>query len=102
MPRVYNKRHNNYPPNSVYVGRPSKWGNPHPVDQPCKRCSTPEKQVVHARGEAVAAFEADIEGDQSGIKERIKRELAGQNLICWCAPQKCHADVLLRIANGDR
>ena len=26
-------------------------------------------------------------------------ELTGKNLICHCAPEKCHADVLLRLAN---
>lgn len=100
MPKVFNKRHNNYPPNSVYVGRPSKWGNPHPMDQVCKRCSTPLKQVIHDRKGAVEAFKADLNNSE-GIRERIKRDLAGVNLVCWCAPQACHADVLLEIANGD-
>jgi hypothetical protein len=26
--------------------------------------------------------------------------LAGKHLICWCAPARCHADVLLRLANN--
>jgi hypothetical protein len=26
-------------------------------------------------------------------------DLRGKNLVCWCAPQACHADVLLRLAN---
>ena len=31
----------------------------------------------------------------------IGRELAGRDLACWCRPeQACHADVLLKIANG--
>lgn len=33
--------------------------------------------------------------------ERIKAELRGRNLACWCRPgDPCHADVLLEIANG--
>lgn len=33
--------------------------------------------------------------------ERIKAELRGKNLACWCRPgDPCHADVLLEIANG--
>jgi uncharacterized protein DUF4326 len=28
-----------------------------------------------------------------------KRELHGVNLVCWCAPLACHADVLLEIVN---
>jgi hypothetical protein len=26
-------------------------------------------------------------------------ELRGKDLICWCAPEACHADVLLELAN---
>lgn len=31
----------------------------------------------------------------------VRAELAGRDLVCWCSPfDPCHADVLLRIANG--
>jgi hypothetical protein len=34
--------------------------------------------------------------------EAIRASLAGRNLACWCpADGPCHADLLLRIANGD-
>ena len=26
-------------------------------------------------------------------------ELRGKDLVCWCAPEKCHGDVLLELAN---
>jgi hypothetical protein len=26
--------------------------------------------------------------------------LKGKDLACWCAPEKCHGDILLRLANG--
>jgi hypothetical protein len=26
------------------------------------------------------------------------RELCGKNLICWCAPDRCHAEVLIELA----
>jgi hypothetical protein len=33
--------------------------------------------------------------------EDARRELAGRDLCCWCAPgDPCHADVLLEIANA--
>jgi Domain of unknown function (DUF4326) len=25
--------------------------------------------------------------------------LRGKNLICWCAPERCHAEVLIALAN---
>lgn len=27
------------------------------------------------------------------------RELRGKPLVCWCAPERCHAEVLLELAN---
>jgi hypothetical protein len=26
-------------------------------------------------------------------------ELRGKDLVCWCAPEACHGDVLLELAN---
>jgi hypothetical protein len=26
-------------------------------------------------------------------------ELRGKDLICWCAPERCHADVLIELVN---
>ena len=32
----------------------------------------------------------------------VRRELAGLDLACWCAPDEpCHADVLLTLANDE-
>lgn len=34
--------------------------------------------------------------------DEIRAQLAGHDLVCWCAiDQPCHADVLLELANGD-
>ena len=27
--------------------------------------------------------------------------LRGKDLVCWCAPEACHADVLLKLANAE-
>ena len=27
------------------------------------------------------------------------KELKGKDLVCWCAPQACHGEVLMEIAN---
>lgn len=37
--------------------------------------------------------------EQRELRVRIRRELRGKNLICHCAPQLCHAEVILVIAN---
>jgi hypothetical protein len=38
--------------------------------------------------------------DAPELVEAAKRELRGRDLVCWCAPDPCHGDVLLEIANG--
>jgi len=32
---------------------------------------------------------------------KVRAELAGKDLVCYCAPARCHADVLMRIANDE-
>lgn len=75
------------PPNSVYVGRPTIWGNPFLTAEDFR------EWLVGC----LLSFELTVERDE--ILKRIK-ELRGKNLACWCPPdQPCHADVLLELAN---
>jgi hypothetical protein len=78
-PLVWNKR-GVHPPNAVYVGRGSPWGNPFIIGE---------------------------HGDRDEVCDRFEREvlptldvsaLRGRDLVCWCAPKRCHADALLRAA----
>jgi hypothetical protein len=86
MPKVYSKRVKGYPSDAVYVGRPTKFGNPFVVG-------------VHGKqGECVGMYE-DWVRNKHELVAAIKAELKGKDLLCWCAPEPCHADVLLRIAN---
>jgi len=34
------------------------------------------------------------------LVERIRTELPGKTLVCWCKPLPCHGDVIAAIANG--
>lgn len=79
------------PPNTIYVGRPTKWGNPFFVG---RHYETAE--------EAVTAYRQWLEDSLPGQKLKYEEisELRGKNLACWCAPNKpCHADVLLELAS---
>lgn len=90
MPRVLNMRHlkgKPLPENAVYVGRPSVFGNPFVVG----RDGTRER--------VIAAYRYHLKTNASLTVQAI-RELRGKDLVCWCAPEACHADVLLDIANG--
>lgn len=70
----------------VYIGRPSKFGNPFVVGQ------------HGTREEVVAKYERFLMS-RPDLIEAAKAELRGKNLVCWCAPLACHGDVLMRIAN---
>jgi len=79
----------------VYVGRPFDFGNPYSHKE-----NTLAQYRVSSAAEAVDRFAIWLE-TQPNLKERIRRELAGKDLVCWCregAP--CHARVLYFIANG--
>ncbi len=95
------------PPGAVYVGRPSKWGNPFNA----RDCPLDIGPPAWARGAAVDSFREaymDLLVHPAGT-HRLKftpEELAslkGHDLACWCPlNQPCHADVLLEIANRYR
>lgn len=63
-----------------------------------------EEQRLEAVAHAVELFESDIV-DWAASKltvGRIRADLKGKDLACWCAPEEpCHSDVLLRIANEE-
>ena len=84
------------PPGAVYVGRPSKWGNPFRVGDPCLF------GFVLDRADAVRHFQRIEAGNVRDLQE-----LRGKDLVCWCPlvdadgnPVPCHADVLLEWANS--
>jgi len=80
------------PEGAIYVGRPSKWGNPWVVGE------TVDGVYVLDHGHAVALFRSSIPID---LMEMAQVELQGHDLACWCPPrEQCHADVLLEVANG--
>jgi hypothetical protein len=93
--RVQRKRTKGFimPPNTVYVGRPTKWGNPYKVGKLSEDASYPVTSE-----QAVAFYTHYI--TVNNLLPYIMTALKGKNLACWCPlDQVCHADVLLRIAN---
>ena len=93
MPYVYSHRAGAYPApfGAVYVGRGTPYGN--------QFIMTHEKgEDVGSRAWACAEFEKYAEGRHRREPNWLK-PLVGKDLICWCAPKQCHADILLRLAN---
>ena len=69
----------------VYIGRPGKWGNPFVIGKD------------GTRDEVIEKYEAWLR-TQPDLLAALP-ELRGKVLGCWCAPQACHGDVLVRLAN---
>jgi hypothetical protein len=93
--RVVRRRTKNWkmPANTVYVGRPTVWGNPFVVGSELigGKKLTAEKSIALYRQYAREAF-----NDRD-----LRACLRGKNLACWCPlDQPCHADVLLEMANS--
>lgn len=84
--------HNKRKPFDIYIGRPSKWGNPF-----SHKDGTLAKFRVATRDEAVAAYEVWLR-EQPELMAALP-ELRGKVLGCWCKPLSCHGDVLARLAN---
>jgi len=71
----------------VFVGRPSRWGNPFRVG------------YDGTREEVIQRFEEWLLS-QPELVEDVQRELKGKVLGCFCAPLPCHALVLAWVANA--
>ena len=69
----------------VYVGRPSRWGNPFVLGRD------------GTRDEVIAKYRAWIV-QQPALMVALP-ELRNKDLVCWCAPNRCHAEVLIELAN---
>lgn len=89
-PQVWNKRDPNVPPDAVYVGRPTKWGNPFEIGRDGDRADVIRQYRAYIDNLRYTSdlFVADLD------------ELRGKDLVCWCAPLDCHADILLSLANA--
>ena len=90
------------PPNTVKVDRTTKWGNPFIVGQHGTRADCVDLFRWLMAGRVCISFgdHADKQSAYYKIVRRDHRHLRGKNLACWCPlSAKCHADVLLEIAN---
>lgn len=66
----------------IYIGRPSKWGNPFQIGQDGTR-----EQVIQK-------YEKWLLGQPKLLDE--SKALKGKVLGCWCKPKACHGDILVK------
>ena len=86
-------------PNNIYIGRASKglkaskWRNPRKIGHP-NSCEDADK----LRENAIQFFDNYLQSNKDLANSVY--ELKDKTLGCWCAPKKCHAEVLHRMAGN--
>lgn len=80
MKRVVHCKKENY---DIYIGRPSKWGNPFVVGKDGTR-----KEVIDKYRKYILSNKELLDSLD---------ELEGKVLGCWCKPKSCHGDVLVEL-----
>ena len=80
-----------YDPLICYVGRPSIYGNPYSV-------------IDHGRDGAVLKFIEYWYAPKQKYLREVALKLIPQNakLGCWCAPGRCHGDIIAGYLNWKR
>ena len=82
MAEVVNIRNSSY---DVLIARPSKWGNPFMVGRDGNREQVIRMYEIHVRRrpDLIAALP----------------ELISKRLGCYCSPEACHGDVIVKLLN---
>lgn len=75
--------HCNKEPYDIYIGRPSKWGNPF------------KEGKDGSRKEVIEKYKKYVLSNQDLMNSLD--ELEGKVLGCWCKPKACHGDVLVEL-----
>ena len=75
-------------PYDIYIGRPSKWGNPFKIGRD------------GTREEVLEKYRKYLLSNKQLLRDVFV--LKGKTLGCWCKPKGCHGDILAEIADkGD-
>lgn len=76
-------------PDTVFIGRPSRWGNPFRIGTHGNRQEVLDKYIWWF-----------IQKDQAALRAACRKELRGKKLACFCAPLPCHGHVLAYYADA--
>ncbi|WP_068082884.1 DUF4326 domain-containing protein [Mycobacterium sp. E1747] len=106
------------PEGAIYIGRPSRWGNPFTANMWGLQTSLDAySDMVRGFWNPILFHDCDDQDYAIAYElrsdwlrrlnyhhplEAVRYELRGHDLACWCPlDQPCHADVLLELANGE-
>jgi hypothetical protein len=73
----------------VFIGRPSKWGNPYIKGRDGDRDEVCRKYEQYFREQIMS----------TPLFRKALLELKGKTLACYCKPLKCHGDVIVKYLN---
>lgn len=83
-------------PNHVYIGRDMTWAVKGAVGS---KWHNPFKVNDYGLDLCLEKFEDYIMKNKELLSDI--HELRGKDLCCWCKPERCHGDILLKLANED-
>lgn len=107
LKRIQYKKGKRLPEKTVYVGRPSMYGNPFKVRKTCGSDSCKN----HAQQWAVDKFKLWLDGKFDEVRPDLVEQkqkvlthikyLRGKDLACWCEEgTPCHGDILIKMASS--
>ena len=81
---VLNKKVHGIPRGAVYIGRGSRWGNPFVIGKDGSRDDVCEKHKQYLWDQ--------VQSGEVSLDDLIA--LKGKDLVCFCAPLRCHGHTL--------
>lgn len=102
--RIQRKRTKGWamPPNTVYVGRPTKWGNPYVIGSEAGFVPRDGGPVFHITAANCLRLFREHAIASIALNPTWLEPLRGKDLACFCKEgEPCHADILLELANQD-
>jgi hypothetical protein len=88
-PLILNRSRDLIPGDSIYIGRPSKWGNPYVMRHELERAL------------CLRNFRMHLERNPRLVAEARKELMGASAWTCWCAPLPCHGDIWMEVLYGD-
>jgi hypothetical protein len=85
---VLNKHKAGIPVGAVYIGRGSMWGNPFVIGKDGDRDAVCEQHAEYLRNQ--------VRSEEVSLIQLAA--LHGKDLVCFCAPLRCHGDTLVKAA----
>lgn len=86
---VLNKHHGKLPIDAIYIGRGSMWGNPFVIGKHGDRNSVCDQHETYLEGKVT----------RGEITPQQLASLHGKDLVCYCAPARCHGHTLEKAAD---